>query len=190
MTRKFLFLASAAVGAALMISPTGLKAATHSCTCAREAAQTPDDVAKELDQFKFKAFQVRREAGVLKSFTPNKQMHWKSHTAYLGTLKDHVNDLGRALARLEEMKSVATESQQMAIENARPHLVVIADQLGSAINSVNENRSSVKWSPYSETVTGISSHADSLYEKLDTILSYENVQARLNSLELVSQAGS
>lgn len=183
MTSKSLFLASAALGAALVISPVGLKAATQPCACLAETASTPD-VAKALADFKSKAFQVQREAGILKSYTPNSRLHWKSHTDRLSTLKKHVNDMGGMLARLEEMKPVATESQQLAIDNARPHLVAIADQVGRAIGLVNESRSSVKWSPYSDTVADISQHTASLYEKLDTILNYESAKARLDGLEI------
>lgn len=189
MTGKSLFLASAALSAALLFSPAGLKAATQSCACPPETAQTPD-VARELAEFKTKAFQVRREAGILKSFTPGKRMHWQSHTAYLGSLKNHINDMGQILARLEEMRPAATESQQAAIDNARPHLVAIADQLGRAIGLVHESRSSVKWSPYSDTVVDISQHSASLYEKLDTILNYESAKARLDGLEILPQSGS
>lgn len=189
MTGKSLFLASAALSAALLFSPAALKAATQSCACSPKTATT-EDVAKELAQFKTKAFQIRREAGILKSFTPNKRMHWQSHTAYLGTLKNQVNEMGKSLARLEEMRPVASGPQQLAIDNARPHLVAIADEVGRAIGMVNEDRSSVKWSPYSETVADISQHSASLYEKLDTILNYEDAEARLNSLELLTQSGS
>jgi len=55
---------------------------------------------------------------------------------------------------------------------------------------VNENRSSVKWSPYSETEADRSQHTTSLYDKLDTILSYEKAQDRLNTLELVLAPGN
>jgi hypothetical protein len=186
---KSIFLASAVLGAALLMSPAGVNAATQPCACSGERASTPD-VAKELADFKTKAFQVRREAGILKSFTSYSHLHWKSHTDRLSTLGDHVNDMGRMLARLEEMKAIATESQQLAIDNARPHLVAIADQLGRAIGLVNENTSSVKLSPYSDTVTDISQHTTSLYEKLDTILNYESAKGRLNGLEILPESGS
>lgn len=189
MTGKSLFLASAALSAALLFSPAGVKAATQSCECPPKAATTTD-VSTELAQFKSKAFQVRREAGVLKSFTPNSRMHWQSHAAYLGTLKNHVNDMGQTLSRLEGMRPVANGSQQMAIDNARPHLVAIADQLGRAIGLVHESRSSVKWSPYSDAVVDTSQHSASLYEKLDTILNYESAKDRLESLEILPQLGS
>ncbi len=189
MTGKSIFLASAALSAALLLSPAALKAATQSCACSPKTATT-EDVAKELSQFKTKALQVRREAGILKSFTPNSRMHWQSHTAYLGTLRKHVNDMGQILARLEEMRPAATGPQQLAIDNARPHLVAIADQLGRAIGMVNEDRSSVKWSPYSQTVAELSEHTGSLYEKVDTILNYEDAETRLNSLELLTQSES
>jgi len=108
-----------------------LKAA--SCACPTETA-TILDVAEELAALKSKVFQLQREAITLKSSIPGSRLHWRSRTDRLSILRNHVNDMGRMLASLEEMKPTATNPQQAAIETAWPQLVAIADQVRTQSN--------------------------------------------------------
>jgi hypothetical protein len=141
-------------------------------------------IVEQLSDFKQTASEMRREAETLKSMTPNKRLSWESHTYRLATLKDQVNEMGRALAELEAQKSLATEEQSLAIEHARPHLVSVAQNLTQAIELVNENRNSIQWGEYGDSVSDIYAHADALHTKLDTILDYEKVRLRFDRLEV------
>jgi hypothetical protein len=150
---------------------------------AKQNEAPPLQVANQLSDFKRTAFEMRREADTLKSFTPNKRLSWQSHTYRLEALKNHVNKMGKSLAELEALKPTATESQGMAIEHARPHLASVAQNLTQAIGLVRENRNNVHWGEYGEAVSNIYAHADALHTKLDTILDYENAKVRFDSLE-------
>ncbi len=75
--------------------------------------------------------------------TSARQMHWMSHAQSLEILKTHVNQLGQTLTSLEQLKPQANEGQRMAIENARPHLVGVAQQLTRAIDLLSDDRQSV-----------------------------------------------
>jgi len=161
-----------------------LLVALASTAFAETAIQSRAQVAEQLADFKRTAFEMRREAATLKSFTPNKRLHWQSHTYRLDALKNHVNEMGKTLAELEAMKPLASENQGMAIEHAQHHLVSVAENLTQAIELVNENRSNVHWGEYAEAVSDLYAHADALHTKLDTILDYEDAQMRLDSLEL------
>jgi hypothetical protein len=72
----------------------------------------------------------------------------------------------------------------MAIENARPHLVGVAQEVTEAIDLLSEDRRSVYWPPYSDAVSNIYNHATSLHETVDTILDYEQARIRLLELDL------
>ena len=76
----------------------------------------------------------------------------------------------------------------MAIENARPHLVGVAQQVTEAIDLLAEDRRSVYWPPYTDTVNNIYNHATSLHETVDTILDYEQARTRLVDLDLSTSA--
>ena len=140
-------------------------------------------VADQLADFKRTAFEMRREADTLKSFTPGKRAHWQSHTYMLNVLKSHVNDMGKALEEMEALKPLASEGHKIAIERSRPHLVSVAQNLRQAINLVQEDRNSIYWGEYGEAVSNIYAHADALHTKIDTILDYENARLRFDNLE-------
>ena len=141
-------------------------------------------VADQLSSFKQTALEMRRHADRLDSMASARQVHWMSHAQSLETLKTHVNQLGQTLTSLEQLKPQANEGQRMAIENARPHLVGVAQQLTRAIDLLSDDRHSVIWSPYTNTVSSLYNHADSLYETVDTIMDYEKSRMRLLDLDL------
>jgi len=140
-------------------------------------------VTDQLADFKSTAFDMRREADTLKSFMPGKRLHWRSHAYLLDVLKNHVNEMGKALEELEVVKPSASEGQTIAIERSRPHLVSVAQNLTEAINLVQEDRNSVYSAEYGEAVSKIYAHADALHTKIDTILDYENARLRFDNLE-------
>lgn len=146
--------------------------------------QNPE-LHNQLKQFRSQAFELRREASVLQSFTPG-QLSWQTHTYRLDAIRDHVNDLGKQLAALEVVQANGTEAHQMAIDNVRPHLIATAQEVREAFALVNENRGNVKMQPFTQTVNDLYEHAASLYETVDTILDYENARVRLQELELPS----
>jgi len=176
-----LFIPFIALGVGLFIAP-GITPA-HAEALAQNTTIHPL-VSDQLTGFKSTVFEMRREADRLNSFMPGNRISWETHVQSLNTLKLHVNDLGRTLARLEEMKPASRDTQQIAIEKARPHLVGAAQNLTQAIEMVNEDRSSIIRTDYVEAVRNIYEHADSLYEKVDTILDYEAARMRFDNLEL------
>ena len=161
---------------------------------AEKSVQNADvqrQVADRLGEFKSKASNLYLRADLLQSHT-NTGLSWQTHADHLAVLKDHVNQLGRSLSELEEMKPQASESQKLAIEHARPHLVAIAQNTTRAMEMLNENRGSTRSPEYIEVASDIYDHADDLRTKLDAILDFENSKRRLDALELqpMSSEGS
>ncbi len=145
-------------------------------------------VADHLSSFKEMALEVRRHADTLDSMTPTRQFDWRSHAHSLEILKEQVNDLGRTLTNLEELKAQANGGQQMAIASARPHLAAVAQELSRALNLIADDRKSIYWAPYTDTVSNLYNHAASLYETMDTVMDYENARSRLSNLDLSTMA--
>ena len=146
------------------------------------------EVADQLASFRQTALEMRRHADRLESMTPARQVDWRSHAHSLETLREQVNDLGRTLTNLEGLKTKANEGQRMAIENARPHLVGVAQQVTRALDLLADDRSSVYWLPYTDTVSSLYNHADSLYETVDTLMDFEKSRMRLLDLDLPTSA--
>jgi hypothetical protein len=156
------------------------------------SADNPKHVGKQLSAFKATASQMKGEADLLKSYTPSKRLSWQTHTNQLSILREQVNQLGKNLAVLESHRPLATENQAMAIEQARPHLESIAENLARAIELVDEDRRNVHSEEYVDAVQNVYTHAEGLHTKVDTILDYAASKMRLNKLELpdLSSQGS
>jgi DNA repair ATPase RecN len=141
-------------------------------------------VADQLTSFKQTALEMQRHADRLDSMRFTRQLDWRTHADSLTILKEQVNQLGRTLTDLEELKPQANEGQRLAIENARPHLVGVAQEVTRAIDLLSEDRKSVYQPPYTDTVGNLYNHAASLYETVDSIMDYENARIRLLNLDL------
>ena len=141
------------------------------------------EVAEQLTLLRETAAGLQNHADALSSFT-RMRLHWTTHADRLETLKQHVNKMGKTLTSLEALKPHANDEQRMAIENVRPHLEGVAYELTEAINLVAEDRNSVHWPPYSESVKDIHTQAKSLYQTVDVILDYQQSRMRLENLDL------
>ena len=140
-------------------------------------------VADQLTNFKASAYALRHDADALGS-PANTRVTWQTQSRHLAKVRDRVNQLGKSLAELEALKPTASDSQKLAIEHSRGHLVSIAQDTTRAIELINHNRSSVHFTDYTQTVRSIQDHAASLHTKLDTILDFENARERLDALDL------
>ena len=184
MRYKNIFLASCL--AAIVAVPVALSADTND---AIHDPATLQDVANHLSAFEQQAAQVSLDAETVRSLSQDHQINWQSHAYYLNNLRQDVNSMGKLLAELEEMKSNGSEAQRMAIERSRPHLVALAAVTTEALNLLSARSDNVLRLQYRETVADLSTQADILYQTLDTIVDYHNVNDRLDNLE-ASHSGS
>jgi hypothetical protein len=142
------------------------------------------EVAQQLKTLKGTAMDLHRQADKLQSYSMNSMLSWRTHSDQQTLVKEHINQLGKMLAELENQKHVANENQRLAIEQVRPHLVGAAQNLTQAMELVNDDRINVRFADYADAVSNLYDHSEMMSEKLDTILDYENSRLRLESLEL------
>jgi uncharacterized coiled-coil DUF342 family protein len=159
---------------------------------ANAAAGPATDVTNSMQQAKQAAFTLSETADRLHAITRNGGHSWQSHSWYLDSAREDVNRLGKMLQELEDMKPIASETQQMGIARMRPHLVETANGLTNAIDLLNDRRHNVYFPEYRERIETVSEQATSLHQSLDAVLKYEGAKARLDSLELLptSESGS
>jgi uncharacterized surface protein with fasciclin (FAS1) repeats len=134
-----------------------------------------------LAEFESKAIEARREAETLDSGRW-RSLSWQSHAHYLNTMRDHVNEMGKMLAKLEASKSQATLLQGEAIEAARPPLEDMAQRVEKAIHWLNEDRWSIGQTEYKDNLHDLWLSSDRLYKDVDTITEYHEARLRLNNL--------
>jgi hypothetical protein len=100
------------------------------------AADVPDSeqVSKLLSEAKTLAFQLKEDAGTMESFTRS-NVTWQSHATAINQIKEHVNALGRQVARLKDARNTASPWQKTAIDRINPFL----DELGGYTSAVIEH---------------------------------------------------
>jgi hypothetical protein len=152
------------------------------------AATPTNEVTVSMQEAKATAYQLSENADRLHAITRSGGHSWQSHSGYLDSVREDVNQLGKMLSNLEDLKAVASPSQQLGIERMRPQLVQTADSLENAIQLLNERRHHVYFSEYGDAVETVSQQAASMHQTLDAVLDYESAKARLDGLEL--SAGS
>jgi hypothetical protein len=150
------------------------------------------DLNTPMKEAKHASSQLRNTADTLHAITRNGGLSRQSHSWYLNSVRQNVNQLGKMLVNLENLKPHATYTQQMAIEAMRPRLVETANALTNAIELLNERPHNVYFGEYRDAVQTVSEQAASLHQTLDAVLAYEAAQTKLNSLELlpVAEPGS
>ncbi len=170
---------SAAMLAVVLAFPVIQATAT---TLANTDVNTPMKEAKQASS------QLLNTAGTLQAITRSGGLSWQSHLWYLNSVRENVNQLGKMLVNLENLKPHATDTQQMAIGAMRPRLIETANALTNAIELLNERPRNVYFGEYRDAVQTVSEQADSLHQTLDAVLAYEAAQAKLDSLELLPAA--
>ena len=143
-----------------------------------------DQISGQMQEMKQSSWELRKTADRLHAITRGGGHTWQTHSSYLTTAKENVNQLGKMLASMEDFKQHGTKLQQRAIECMRPQLVQTAMSLTRAIDLLNDRRQNVYFSDYREQVQAVSEQSESLHELLDAVLKYEAAKARVEGLEL------
>src|SRR5579862_6831704 len=80
-----------------------------------------DQVAKLLSEAKTLAFQVKEDADLMEGFT-RMNVAWQDHAVAINNIKDHVNALGRQVAKLNDARELAAPWQRTAIDRINPFM--------------------------------------------------------------------
>ena len=89
---------------------------------ANATSQASVDVTKSMNEAKVTAYQLSETADRLHSITQSGGHSWQSHSWYLESARADVNQLGKMLSELEDLRLNATQTQQLAIDRMRPQL--------------------------------------------------------------------
>lgn len=177
MTRALKTILTGALAVLLAMSAALPAAATEVSPLAREMTAQMQ-VAKQTSR------DLINTADTLHAITRSGDHSWQSHSTYLNTVREHVNELGEMLVTLEDLSQHGTLSQQAALQSIRPRLVETAGALTNAIELLNDRRHNVYFSEYRDAVQTVSEQSNSLHETLEAVLKYEAARDRLVNLDL------
>ena len=172
------FLAGMAMLPGLVVAAPGTQ-----CDCAVQFQDWnfPAEASSLLEEIQSRANQLARDADTLESYSRTR-VNWRSHAGQLTLAKEHVNEIGKRITRLQEIKEVAAPWQRQAIDSILPVAVNLAARTEVAIEHLNENRNYL-WAPvYIDHLEAISDHADQMKALVDLHLELAGTRDKLEQL--------
>ncbi|HVJ08133.1 MAG TPA: hypothetical protein VM554_07100 [Acidisarcina sp.] len=148
------------------------------------SAQTTDSaaVSQLLADARTQARLAEDDAAMLESFTTS-GVSWQTHSSQLNSMKEHVNDLGKTVKQLNDIRGEGSPWQQEAIDRINPLLRHMADQLTTTINHLNNNQSRVGLPPYRDYTTANHELASRTAATINDFVEYGKAKAKAQSLE-------
>jgi hypothetical protein len=128
----------------MLLAPLTMKAETKVCEPATQASESrtqnePREATRLLRDVESDAMQVKDHADELRIFAMNKDLTWHAHASELEQIKEEVNDIGAKICRLEAIRGIATQPEQMAIDRTIAVAREMAANTSGAFNYLNQN---------------------------------------------------
>src|ERR1700694_5877098 len=105
------------------------------------SAVTPEnpEITQLLTDARDKAAELSRDADDMEALIRT-DVSWQTHAEMLESVKEHVNQLGRIAAQLEQKRDSASAWQQQAVDRMLPVLKELATNTTAGINHLNAHR--------------------------------------------------
>ena len=180
---SFLLILALLVAGCISISP------------AAKAADNPPEGSKEihelLTQVKAEAKALEHDAELIAMWARSKQMSPQSHPVQLNEMRDHVNQAGQLLEKMNKARVGASAWQQAAIDRIYPLLKEIDDNAEATINHFNDNKSKIHLSEYQDYTKASYVLAEELATLISDYVDYGDHEAEYHRLQdKMQSAGS
>jgi hypothetical protein len=140
------------------------------------------EVAAELDAAKTEAAELARDADDMTELIRS-DVNWQSHAEALNRFKEHVNNMGKIAAKLQQERDEASPWQQQAIDRMIPMLKEIAANTTAAINHLNANHSRPVSGNYKNYLEQNASTSHELANMISSFEQYDRTRTKLEQLE-------
>ena len=141
----------AALIAGIAAFPVSSEAAPQTCSTGKPTPASytwnfQAEASRLLNGIQADAAKALYRADKLTNSSLNDAVPWQVQATQLAGLKHEVNDIGRRLCRLEQIRRVAAPWQQKAIDDAASSVRLMADNVQDAINFLEKYQSNF-WEP-------------------------------------------
>jgi hypothetical protein len=160
--------------AAMVALPLASQAAPQSCTAGKptKASNTWNfraEATRLLSGIQADAAKAHAHADKLNTYDLDSSITWQYHAHRLAELKNEVDDMGRKLCRLQQIRRVTAPWQQKAIDEAKVSVRLMADNVNDAINFLNEYQDDF-WTPsYRLNVSNVFRESGHLSQSVKTL---------------------
>jgi len=145
--------------------------------------QENPEVTRLLADAREKAAELSRDADDMEALLRS-DVSWQTHADMLERVKEHVNQLGRIAAQLEQKRDSASQWQQQAIDRMLPVLKELAANTTVAINHLNENKTRpLQISSYPQYLKENAESAHNLADVISSFVKYGETKAKVEKLE-------
>ena len=140
------------------------------------------EVAAQLDAANTEASELARDADEMTSLLHN-DVSWQSHADMLERIKEHVNNMGKIVAKLQEERAEASPWQQQAIDRMVPMLKEIAANSTGAIEHMNQNHERPMTPDYVDYLQQNADTSRELADMISALNQYGRERTKLERLQ-------
>jgi hypothetical protein len=152
-----------------------------SSMCVAQTSRDSTEFSMILADIKTEAIQLRNDAEDLKMFT-HSGFSWQSHATKVNEIKDHVNEAGKLLTKLDSARGSASLWQQEAIDHIGPLLRELASSVESTIEHFNQRPGLLRTGPYAEFADANYELASNSAEVISDYVEYGKSKAKSDEL--------
>lgn len=143
---------------------------------------TAADVAALFQEARSTATQLNRDAATMESFSRS-NLNWKSHSAQITQIRDHINKAGSILSEMQAARGGAKPWHQDAIDAITPALKQLASNTEAIINHLNDNPGNLKDPTYVQYLKSNAQSASELAAAVGNVVDYDRTRTRMDELE-------
>ncbi len=107
---------------------------------------------------------------------------WDLHRDAIAEMRDHVNEVGRTLTKLDEARAGASPWQMTAIDRIKPLLHEIAANTASLIQMINKNPKRMATEEYKDYIEANADESAQLSQLIADFVNYGNSKNRMDHL--------
>ncbi len=149
---------------------------------ASAAGPNSERITQLLNDAKTHALQAEEDAETLDSYTRSR-VDWKSHSYELSSMKQHVNELGKIAAELQDLEPQGSDWQKKAVQQVIPLLKEMATNLTKTIEHLNANQARVRQSPYQQYTRTNYELASRTATLIHDLVDYEEAESAAQALK-------
>lgn len=145
-------------------------------------AADSDEISNLLAQAKSHAALADDDAAKLESYTRSK-LAWRTHAIKLDEIKQHVNELLKVDAQLNDLRGQGSPWQQDAINQIDVHLKELAALLTTTINHLNDNKSRVHMQAFRDYAESNHDLIAKISAMINDYVDYDKAKSKAELLE-------
>lgn len=152
-------------------------------TTALGAAETADSekVSQMLSETKTMAYQLKEDALTMESYSVNTTVSRETQITAINRIKDHINALGKQVAKLKAVEAEAAPWQTAVIERINPYLTEMVGYTEAVIEHLNRAPQH-NFAEYKDYLEANGDYASDLAAMINDFVDYGNAKHRVEHL--------